>query len=149
MSLLTRNNIGNYYYQLDESLSDYATWDETAAGGASGTGKLSGSGGVINSSQGMLVEATGAGSIQFTESSKVSTAVTFVRLAAPKEEIQFHFSQGQQQRGMTNRICFAEGAYNGKDENDMGYPSASFLQKDMLQKHFLKMGKSCAKILLI
>ncbi|MBC7863220.1 MAG: T9SS type A sorting domain-containing protein, partial [Bacteroidia bacterium] len=125
-SSLTKSNIGDYFYCLDESLQDYASWDGSAG---TGTGKLNGTNGVINSSQGMLVESLGSGTLTFTEASKSSATTDFVRMPAPVNMVKFHFSNGQKQVGMENMIHFVADANNGKDALDMGFIKSPFAKK--------------------
>jgi len=140
-SALTRVGIGNYFWILDESLQDYAYWD-----GSVGTGKLAGTGGVINSSQGFLVESTGGGSLTFDETDKSATNVVFVREAAPVNLVRFHFNNNAgRQVGMENMIHFVEGANNEKDLMDMGFPKAPFLKNRYEVKTLTLNGKELCK----
>jgi len=140
-SALTRANIGNYFWILDETLQDYAYWD-----GSIGTGKLAGTGGVINSSQGFMVESTGGGTLTFDETDKTTTNVTFVREAAPVNLVRFHFNNNAgRQVGMENMLHFVEGANNEKDLMDMGFPKAPFLKKRYEVKTLTLNGKELCK----
>lgn len=142
--LLTRTSVANYFWILDEILQDYAFWDGATA---SGTGKLSGSGGVINSSQGFMVESTGggSGSLRFTESSKATANVAYVRQALPGNLVKFNFTKDGQRVGMENMIHFVDGANNTKDELDVPYLKAPFLQKRYEAKMLTLNGDALSK----
>ncbi|MCA6365236.1 MAG: T9SS type A sorting domain-containing protein [Bacteroidetes bacterium] len=116
-SSLTRTNVNNFFYILDESISNYATWNGATN---TGTAKLAASGGVINSSQGFLVQATAAGSVGFTESAKTSGTATFVRQAADNAllRLQLRRTDGQP-IGAENVITFDAAAADGQDETDI------------------------------
>jgi hypothetical protein len=116
-SSLSRTNVNNFFYILDESISNYATWNGATN---TGTAKLAGSGGVINSSQGFLVQATAAGSVGFTEAAKTSATATFVRQAAENAllRLQLRRTDGQPM-GAENVITFDETAADGQDETDI------------------------------
>jgi hypothetical protein len=122
-SSLTRTNIGDYFFVLDEVTKNYDTWDGSTG---TGTGKLSGTGGVINSSQGFLVEALGAGSLSFTEASKSASNVTFVKMASPQNMVKFHFNGIDGKVGSENVIHFVSGASNEKDALDIGFLRAPY-----------------------
>jgi hypothetical protein len=123
-ALLSKTNVGDYFFILDESLQDYATWDGSTG---TGTGKLATSGGVINSSQGFLIEATGAGSISFDESDKVSTNVDFVKVAVPQNMVKFNFSnESGKQVGQKNMIHFVNDADNFVDGFDIPFVRAPY-----------------------
>jgi hypothetical protein len=141
-SNLTRSGVNDYFWILDETLQDYAFWDQ---GTGSGTGKLSGTGGVINSSQGFMVESTGGGSLTFDETDKVTTNVAFVRQAMPENLVMFHFGRNGRQVGMENMLHFVAGASNEKDGADMGYPTAPFLTKRYEAKTLTLSGKELCK----
>jgi hypothetical protein len=123
-SSLTRSNVNNLFYILDESISNYATWNGNTG---VGTGKLSGSGGVINSTQGFLVEATGSGSVTFDETDKTNTTTTFVRMPATNNVINVRLSRVDGQPfGAENVIAFSDLSTDDKDVYDLtALPSPS------------------------
>lgn len=141
-SSLTRSNVNNSFYCLDETLKDFATWDGATS---IGTGKLNGSGGVINSSQGFMVQSTGGGNVTFTEASKSNSNVTFVREVAPENLVKFHFSADNKQVGMQNVLHFVAGADNRRDGLDMGYPKAPFLKNRYIVKTLTMEGVELCK----
>lgn len=125
-SNLARTNIGDYFWVLDESIQDYASWDGSSG---TGTGKLNGSGGVINSSQGFLVESFGSGTLTFDESDKTTSTADYVKLAAPANMVKFHFSKGGKQVGTENMIHFIAGANNDRDQLDIPFKKSPFAKK--------------------
>ncbi|MCU0434608.1 MAG: T9SS type A sorting domain-containing protein [Bacteroidia bacterium] len=116
-SSLTRTNVNNFFYILDESISNYATWNGATN---TGTAKLTSSGGVINSSQGFLVQATAAGSVGFAESSKTASNAVFVRQAADNAllRLQLRRTDGQP-IGAENIITFDTQSADEQDETDI------------------------------
>lgn len=141
-SNLGRSGINDYFWVLDETLQDYAFWDQASG---SGTGKLAGTGGVINSSQAFMVESTGGGSLTFEETDKVATNVVFVRTTIPVNMVKFHFNSNNTQVGMENVIHFVDGASNVKDAQDIGYPQAPFLSKRYEVKTLTPAGQELCK----
>jgi len=141
-SSIGRTNVGNYFWILDETLQDYAYWDGTV-----GTGKLAGSGGVINSSQGFMVECTSAGgSVSFAETNKTTSTTTFVKEAFPVNMVKFHFTrEGGRQVGMESMIHFVENASNGKDELDIPFLPAPFLRNRYEVKMLTLTGNELSK----
>ncbi|MGL4598178.1 MAG: T9SS type A sorting domain-containing protein [Bacteroidia bacterium] len=116
-SNLNRSNVNNFFYILDESISNYAFWD---GGSNTGTGKLSGSGGVINSTQGFLVEATGSGSVTFDETDKTSNTTTFVRMPASNNVVNVRLSRlDGQPFGAENIIAFSDQSTDDRDGFDL------------------------------
>ncbi len=142
-SSLTRTSVGNYFWILDETLQDYAFWDGALG---TGTGKLNGSGGVINSSQGFMVQCTaGGGSLGFTEASKTTSNVTFVRQPLPANVVKFHFNHDNKQVGMENLIHFVAGLDRVKKEMDIPFPKAPFMRKRYETKMLNLEGKGLCK----
>lgn len=116
-SSFTRTNVNNFFYIIDESISNYATWD-----GATnmGTAKLAGSGGVINSSQGFMVQATAAGSVGIAEAAKTSSTAVFVRQADDHALLRLQLKRKDGQPiGAENLITFGDGYTSAQDEGDI------------------------------
>lgn len=142
-SSITRASVGNFFWIVDETLQDYAFWDGATG---IGTGKLNGSGGVINSSQGFMVQCTaGGGSVTFQETNKTTTNVTFVRQALPANMVKFHFNRDDKQVGMENIIHFIAGLDLVKKEMDIPFPKAPFLRKRYETKMLSLTGKELCK----
>jgi hypothetical protein len=116
-SSFTRTNVNNFFYILDESISNYATWDGSSN---TGTAKLAGSGGVINSSQGFMVQATAAGSVGIAEAAKTTGTAVFVRQAADNALLRLQLKRKDGQPvGAENLITFGEGFTSAQDANDI------------------------------
>lgn len=116
-SSLTRTNVQDYFYILDETISNYATWNGTTS---VGTGKLNGSGGVINSTQAFLVQATAAGSVGIPETSKSTASTTFVRQALANNVLNIQLKRDDgQPLGAENVLAFNDASADGYENTDM------------------------------
>jgi hypothetical protein len=113
----TRTNVNNFFYIIDESISNYATWDGSTN---TGTAKLAGSGGVINSSQGFMVQATSAGSVGIAEAAKTTGTAVFVRQAADNAMLRLQLKRKDGQPiGAENLITFGDGYTSAQDAGDI------------------------------
>lgn len=122
-SSISKTNLQDVFYVLDEVTQNYDTWDGSTS---TGTGKLSGTGGVINSSQGFLVRSNGSGSITFAETNKTTGDFPFIRQITPENLLKFHFSNTEKRVGAENMLHFISGANNGVDDLDIGYLKPPF-----------------------
>lgn len=113
-SSFTRTNVNNFFYIVDESISNYATWNGATN---SGTGKLAGSGGIINSSQGFMVQATAAGSVGIAEAAKTTGTAVFVRQADDYASLRIKLMRKDGQPvGAENLIAF-DASYTSTQDN--------------------------------
>lgn len=117
--LVARTNVNQTIYILDETLQNYASYN-----GSSGTGKLSGSGGVINSTQGFFIESTAAGSIVIEEVDKTAATTQFVKQARPQDYTFIKLTNSANTYGAENMLFFHERASEYRDELDGGYLSS-------------------------
>ncbi|MFN8712359.1 MAG: T9SS type A sorting domain-containing protein [Bacteroidota bacterium] len=116
-SSFTRTNVNNFFYIIDESISNFATWDGSTN---TGTAKLAGSGGVINSSQGFMVQATAAGSVGIAEAAKTNGTAVFVRQAADNAMLRLQLKRKDGQPiGAENLITFGDGYTSAQDAGDI------------------------------
>lgn len=117
------SSLSNQFLILDETLGGYATWDGSTS---SGTGQLAGSGGVINSTQGFMIQCTAGTTVNIPELAKTSFTTGFVRLPDALNVLKVKLSSDANTYGAESMIAFTEQASDASDVQDLPFLASPY-----------------------